>query len=245
MNIIETLCFASAFAAIFLFGEKLPVGYRKHKRRALSAAGGTAVAYVFIHLLPELARAGKTFVEITADRSLPFPEYRVYFAALVGFVLFYGLEHMVHWSRRSGRREQEGYGISDPIFILHIGGFALYAGLISYLMVRGIDEKSVPILIYGIAMCLHFFSAGYSLRNEYGRMYDICGRWVLAGVALAGWVCGALTEFPKPVVITMLGLVSGGVVMNSMIVELPGDKDGRFLPFCVGAAAYSILLFFT
>ena len=238
MNIIETLCIASLFAAIFVFGEKLHLVYQTHKRRALSVAGGAAVAYVFIHLLPEMARAGTEFVKITADRSLPMPEYRVYVAALAGFVLFYGLEHLVHWSRRSGRREQADYGISDPAFILHIGGFALYAGLISYLMVRGIDERSVPILIYGIAMSLHFLSAGYSLHNEYGRMYDICGRWILAGAALAGWACGVLTEFPKPVVITMLGLVSGGVVMNSMIVELPGEKDGRFLYFCAGAAAY-------
>jgi len=244
MNIIETLCIASIFAAIFLFGEKLLIGYRTHKRRALSAAGGAAVAYVFIHLLPELERAGQTFVKITADRSLPFPEFRVYLAALAGFVLFYGLEHMVRWSRLSGRREQAGYGVSDPIFILHIGGFALYAGLISYLMVRGIDEKSVPIIIYGIAMGLHFFSAGHSLHHEHGSMYDKFGKWILAGAALAGWACGALTELPKPVVITLLGLVSGGVVMNSMIVELPGEKDGRFLPFCAGAAAYSTLLFF-
>jgi len=244
MNIPETLYIAVVFAAIFVFGEKLHIIYRAHKRRALSAAGGAAVAYVFIHLLPEMARAGKTFVEITADRSLPFHEYRVYVAALAGFVLFYGLEHMVHWSRLSGRREQAGYGIGDPIFFLHIGGFALYAGLISYLMVRGIDEKSIPILIYGVAMGLHFLSIDHSLYDEHGSMYDKFGKWILAGAALTGWACGTLTEFPKTVVITMLGLVAGGVVMNSMIVELPGEKDGRFLPFCVGAAAYSILLFF-
>jgi len=244
MNIIETLCLASLFAAIFVFGEKLHIVNQIHKRRALSAAGGAAVAYVFIHLLPELVRAGETFVKTTKGRPLPVPEYRVYLAALAGFVLFYGLEHMVHWSRRSGRPEQTGYGITDPIFMLHIGGFALYAGLISYLMLRGIDEKSVPILIYGIAMGLHFLSTGNSLHHEHGHIYDICGRWFLAAASLTGWACGALIEFPKPVVITMLGLVSGGVVMNSMIVELPGEKDGKFLPFCAGAAAYTILLFF-
>jgi hypothetical protein len=244
MNIIETLCIASLFAAIFIFGEKFHIIYRIHKRRTLSAAGGAAVAYVFIHLLPELARAGNTFVKITADWSLPLPEYRVYAAALAGFILFYGLEHMVRWSRLSGRREQAGYGIGNPIFILHVGGFAMYAGLISYLMVRGIDEQSVPILIYGIAMGLHFFSMDHSLHNEYGSMYDKFGKWILAGAVLTGWVCGTLTEFPKTVVITMLGLVSGGVVMNSMIMELPEEKDGRFLPFCAGAAAYAALLFF-
>jgi hypothetical protein len=244
MNVTETLCIAVVFAAIFVFGEKIDIGYRTHKRRALSAAGGAAVAYVFIHLLPELARAGKTFVEITANQGLPLPEYRVYIAALAGFVLFYGLENMVRWSRLSGRREEADYSISDPVFLLHIGGFAMYAGLISYVMVRGIDEKSVPILIYGIAMGLHFLSTDHSMHHEHGSMYDRFGKWILAAAALAGWACGALTEFPKPVVITMLGFVSGGVVMNSMIVELPGEKDGRFLPFCTGAAAYAALLFF-
>lgn len=244
MNIIETFCIAGLFAAIFVFGEKLLPGYRSHKRRALSVAGGAAVAYVFVHLLPELARAGKTFVEITANRSLPLPEYRVYVAALVGFVLFYGLEHMVHWSRHSEARERPGYGVRDPILVLHIGGFALYAGLISYLMVRNIDDRAVPVLLYGIAMGLHFLSTGHSLHHEHGRMYDRCGRWALAIAVLAGWVCGVLVELPKQIAITMLGVVSGGVVMNSMIAELPGEKDGRFVPFCIGAALYAVLLFF-
>ena len=202
------------------------------------------MAYVFLHLIPELGRASKVFVEITANRSLPIPQYRVYVAALVGFVLSYGMEHMVAWSRLSGQREKPGYGIGDPVFVLHIGGFALYTGLISYLMVRGIEETPVPILVYGIAMSLHFLSTGRSLHHEHGSLYDSCVRWVLAGAALAGWGCGVLVQFPKPAVITVLGLVSGGVVMNSMIVELPGEKDGRFPAFCFGAAAYTALLFF-
>jgi len=242
MNIIETSCLAGLLAASFVFGENLFTGYRTHQRRALSVAGGAAVAYVFVHLLPELARAGETFVEITADRPLPWPEYRVYGAALIGFVLFYGLEHLVHWSRHSGSRERPGAGVRDPILILHLGGFALYAGLISYLMVRGIDEREVPVLLYGIAMGLHFLSTGHSLHREHGRMYDACGRWALALAVLAGWLCGVLVELPKPITITLLGLVSGSVVMNSMIAELPGEKDGRFVPFCLGAAAYAVLL---
>jgi hypothetical protein len=242
MNIIETFCLAGLFGAIFVFGEKLFPGYRSHKRRALSVAGGAAVAYVFVHLLPKLARAGKTFVEIMADRPLPLPEYRVYVAALVGFILFYGLEHMAYWSRHSGPREKPREGVRDPILILHIGGFALYAGLISYLMVRSIDERAVPVLLYGLAMGLHFLSTGHSLHREHGRMYGICGRWALALAVLVGWACGVLVELPKPIAITLLGLVSGGVVMNSTIAELPGENDGRFIPFGIGAVAYAGLL---
>jgi hypothetical protein len=151
---------------------------------------------------------------------------------------------MAAWSRHAGPWERRGSGFRDPILVLHIGGFALYVGLISYLMVRGIDEREVPVLLYGAAMSLHFLSTGHSLHREHGRMYDACGRWALALAALGGWLCGVLVELPKPTAITLLGLVSGGVVMNSMIAELPGEKDGRFVPYVLGAAAYAMLLFF-
>jgi hypothetical protein len=40
----------------------------------------------------------------------------------------------------------------------------------------------------------------------------------------------------------MLGLNPGGVIINSMIMELPTEKEGRFWPFCLGAIAYWLLL---
>ena len=52
-----------------------------------------------------------------------------------------------------------------------------------------------------------------------------------------------LTQVAKPVVITGLGLVSGGVVMNSMVIELPDGREGRFWPFALGAIGYAGLLF--
>ncbi|MGE5295291.1 MAG: hypothetical protein ACM3VT_10730 [Solirubrobacterales bacterium] len=130
------------------------------------------MAYAFVHLLAELARAGETFVEITANRPLPRPEYRVCVAALVGFVLFYRLEHLVHWSGHSRSWEKSGESVCDPVLLLHIGGFALYAGLISYPMVRSIEGQTVPVFLYGLAMGLHFLATGRSLHHEHGRLCD-------------------------------------------------------------------------
>jgi len=148
MEILETFIGSFLFALIFLFGNKLegPLGFSR--RRALSAAAGVSIAYVFVHMLPELSEAGRTFVEATAHRRLPTPELRVYVSALSGFVLFYGLEHLVKWSRVTGRKNSPDYGGSDPVFLLHIGGFALYGWLVSYLMVRSISETPIPILLY-------------------------------------------------------------------------------------------------
>ncbi len=47
---------------------------------------------------------------------------------------------------------------------------------------------------------------------------------------------------PEELLATLLGLNCGGVIINSMIMELPTEKEGRFWPFCLGAIAYSLLL---
>jgi hypothetical protein len=242
MEILKTFIGSFLFALIFLFGNKLGGPLALSRRRILSAAAGVSIAYVFVHLLPELNEAERVFVEATAQRRLPFPDLRVYGSALVGFVLFYGLEHLIKWSRVTGRRNSSDYGGSDPVFLLHIGGFALYGWLVSYLMVRSISEKPVHILLYTLAMGLHFLALRHSLEREHGNFYFRPGRQILAAAVLAGWLCGFLAEFPKPVVITLLGLISGGVVMNSMIMELPSEKEGRFGAFCAGAGAYAMLL---
>jgi len=244
MGIVETFIASLFFALIFLFVGRLegPLGFSR--RRVMSAAAGVSVAYVFIRMLPELGEAGAVFVRETAQRQLPFPELRIYSSALLGFIFFYGLSHLVKWSEISGRKNAPDYGSGDPVFLLHIGGFAVYSWLVTYLMLRGITETPLPILLYALAMGLHFLGVGHSLEHEHGSLYNRPGRQILAAAVMAGWLCGVFADVPKPVIITLLGFVSGGVVMNSMIMELPSEKEGKFWALATGAVGYALLLLF-
>jgi hypothetical protein len=38
----------------------------------------------------------------------------------------------------------------------------------------------LALALYTVAMALHFYVAGHSLREEHGRAYERGGRWVLA-----------------------------------------------------------------
>jgi hypothetical protein len=156
--------------------------------------------------------------------------------------VFYGLENLVAWARERPDAERGGRDWSNPVFLLHVGGFALYACLVTYLMVRGISETPLPIALYAVAMGLHFIGVDHSLQREHGATYIRAGRFILAAAPLAGWSVATITEIPRTVIITSLALISGGVVMNSMVMELPTEKDGRFWPFVAGAAAYTALL---
>jgi hypothetical protein len=230
------------FAGIFLFGSALHLRRSRSRVAAVSAAAGASCAYVFVQLLPELGEAKEAFVEATVHGRLPFPEYRIYVSALVGFVFFYGLEHLTSWSERTGRKSAPGYDSGDPVYLLHIGGFAAYGWLVSYTMVRGPDRTPVFVALYALAMGLHFLSLERALVEEHADLYHRPGRHILAGAVLAGWASGALFELSRPLILTATGFIAGSVVMNNLISELPGDRNGRYWPFALGAAAYAVLV---
>jgi hypothetical protein len=229
-------------AANFLFGGRLQVGVKTHRRRWLSLGAGIATAYVFVHLLPELSRVQEIFTRATAEKGLPFPGSRVYTSALVGFILMYGLEHLVSWSRKRQEGETESEEDGNLVSWFHMGGFFFYCALVSYTMARESERGILFLIFYLVAMSLHFLGTDHALRREYGRWYDSRGKWVLAGGVLAGWLVASLSPLSIEVLATLMGLVGGGVVMNSMITELPKEKEGRFWPFCGGAAAYTGML---
>ena len=61
-----------------------------------SFAGGLAVAYVFLHLLPELTEGNQAIGEALGDVVEPTPllDLAIFAVALAGFTLFYGLERL-------------------------------------------------------------------------------------------------------------------------------------------------------
>jgi hypothetical protein len=223
-------------ACVYIFGKYFRIYSLGDAQRWLSAAAGASVAYVFIRALPEMSEAQEVFTRVTFDRGLPFPEIHVYTSALLGFLFFYGLEHM---ASQSGARRVRDDEASPFSYRLQLGGFAFYGSLVGYLMVH---QRTLPTLLYLVAMALHFLAVDHSLEREYGSDYDGSGRWLLAASILAGGFAGILTVMPEELLATLLGLNAGGVIINSMIIELPSEKEARFWPFCLGAIAYSAIL---
>jgi hypothetical protein len=242
---LGSLGVAGILALIYALGPWLnesDAGERAWKRRRwVSVAAGVSVAYVFVDVLPELGAQHRTLRE-AAGEGLLFAEQRIYILALLSFVVLYGLEHMVLASR-DRRREAVAMGTADPVYWLHLGGFAAYSALIGYLLVERAERGPVALGVYGLAMALHFLIVDHSVREEHGRIYDR-GHWVLAASVLAGWVAGTATPLSEVVFARLFAVLAGGVVITSLKAELPGEREGRFWPFCLGSAAYAVLLIF-
>lgn len=238
LRVLETGTAAAVFAAVFLGGNQLrPLrGVLRDPHNLLSFSSGIAVSYVFVHVMPEISGARETFV---ASTSLPtrFEGMVVYVFALVGFISFYSLDHLSRMARKADAEHR-----AVPDVNIKVGSFAAYVGLISYLLVNSLDNSPQASALYAVAMAVHFLTTDHALREECGDDYRRRGHYILAGAAVLGWAVGLAVVLPRDVLALMLGFLSGGVIVNAAIAELPSDKGGRLLPFVAGAIIYAAIL---
>ncbi len=242
-SMLTTLSVALLFAAIFLFGGR--AAYRpgqKGRRRFLSFAVGISVAYTFVHVLPALGKMRDFTTQTPTGFQRLFPEYSVYLWTMAGFLVFYSLEAMV---ARRGRGPENGAG--DPGGAapwqtwVHMGGFALYAWMLTYVMVwKGHD--TLALCLYGVAMGMHIFPIACNLSTHYQAVYDRRGAFLLALASLAGWASALTLNIPMPILVNLVAFVAGGVVVNASIAELPKEREGRYGSFLTGATVYTALL---
>jgi hypothetical protein len=163
-------------------------------------------------------------------------------SGLLGFVVFFGLERMTWLSRTKPRGPGKEARTADFVYRLNLAGFLAYGALVSYLMVRDAEYGVLSLLLYLIAMGLHFVVVDHSLREQHGDAYDRRGRWFLAVAVLLGGFSAKVTVLPEQTVLTLLGLVAGGVISNNTLMELSRENEGSFFPFFAGAMGYALLL---
>ena len=235
---------ALLFAAIYLFGGRAnQVFGQSGLRRFHSLAAGISVSYVFVYLIPELHAIREVHAQSQDDyiRRL-FPEYSVYLSALLGFLVFYGLESAVASRQASPHTRGAHHGRAAGWHSwVHIGGFALYTWLITYLMVRT-GKGPVGLGLFAMAMGMHIAPIANRLRSEHPSAYEHRGAILLGLASVAGWAAGLTLAIPDAAVMDLMAIVAGGVIVNAAIAELPKERRASFWSFCLGAVVYAALL---
>ncbi|MDP8315554.1 MAG: hypothetical protein RAP70_10870 [Candidatus Celaenobacter antarcticus] len=232
----------AVFVLIHLFAERFHLAKDVPRSAWLSFAGGIAVAYVFIHIFPELELAQR---HISSQwEFIPFIEHHAYLVALLGLIVFYGLERGAKLSR-----SKQNFPIrhtktttSTGVFWLHMTSFAIYNALISYLLVHREEQDLYGLIFFSIAMGLHFFVNDYALRQFHKDTYQKYGRWLLSAAIIVGWTIGLSMKISEAMTGVLFAFIAGGVILNVLKEELPEEKQSKFWPFALGAGVYTVLL---
>jgi hypothetical protein len=209
-----------------------------------SAAGGTGVSYAFLVLLPKLADAQTALDRVTESGMFGFLAHHSYLVALIGLVVYYGIDAAVENILVSPDRRTRRPAVRMLVYA-YAGSLSGYYFLVSYLMSKARETgyaNYVSLAVFELAMLLHFLTIDHSLRLKYGGLYDRILRWVFVVASMAGWGVASTTKIPYESLALLNSLFAGALIILILREKVPGRDYVRFGPFIAGAAGYAMLL---
>lgn len=190
----------------------------------LSIAGGVAVGYVFVGMLPKIGVY--TAKIVAAEPQGPeILQFRLYLLSLAGFLVYFAAD------RFRARAARGGAGL-----VLHGTAFAGYNALSGYLLAQAQTTRIgfVPIVLVGAVFSLHLFAMDHQLRDWHRAVFDRGLRWLLAACVAAGWLAGALLPISEAALAAWSAVLAGGILANVFNEELPGARPGQVPAFLAG-----------
>jgi hypothetical protein len=218
------------FSCTHLWAEKIRNLGIVSNSRFFSMGSGVAIAYVFVDLLPKLSE-GDSLVKQKLWELFPYFEHHVYVMALLGFILFFTVDRS-----KAIIKNQSAY------FLLSLSSYALFNFLVGYAVVDKNNLEVQPLILFTIAIALHYFMNDYSLSMAHGNEYRQHGRWVLIMSLFLGWLTGVWIELSETGVALVSAFIGGGVIMNVTRHELSEEKPNSLGAFLIAAIIYTAIL---
>lgn len=206
----------------------------------VSFGAGAAVAFVFLHTLPELAATGERVGEALAfdEAFVPLQEIAAFLCALAGFLVFYGMEKTV--------RAHEGRVGGPPlgVYRLHLASFSIFNLLLMFFVAEQAGRgPTVFTWVFTGAMALHYLLIDRGFEEQFQERFDHRGRFVLLAAMLAGLLIAELVgERRGGYVEAARGFVAGSVLLNVFRGEVSYSRQSSFAWFAIGASAVTALL---
>ncbi|NET39722.1 MAG: hypothetical protein F6K19_48480 [Cyanothece sp. SIO1E1] len=235
------LVLAVGLALIHAFVSKLNVFAFIPEHRWFSFAGGVSIGYVFLEIFPELSHAQEE-LEHSAIPFVAYLENHVYILALLGLLVFYGLDILALTSRRLNRTAKSVDSTSPALFWIHIIAFAVLNAIFGYLLQDVSDHTLLECFLFFIAIALHFFIIDHGLREHHKTPYERKGRWLLTAAIMIGAIAGQVTHLDEAAISIVWSFLAGSLILNILKRELPDEQKSCFQSFVSGTALYAGLL---
>ncbi|CAM3955160.1 hypothetical protein [Alkalicoccus chagannorensis] len=218
------------FIIIQVFANKIISSSSLSKVRWMSLAGGIAVSYIFVYILPSLHHEQDEFGETAFELAM---ESELYFFGLIGIVVFYVMNKLAE-----RYRHRRGATIKDRFFFVQALLFFMYNGLISYIMFAA-DQSLPQLIFYSTAVGLHFMAVAHDMYRENEEKYRQYGRFLLPSGIFTGFLFAILTPHNAVVLAIVFAFISGAIMFNVIKNELPSEDDAHLPTFVIASFGYT------
>ena len=220
----------------------------KHKLKILSFFGGVTATYVFLDLLPSLQYSDLYLKQTGADNQfIQLYEDSIFLVVLIGFLLFFSLEHIAIKSHRTrnqaGNVDLEQNEASKRIFLIQLLTLAFLNFVLSFIFIFEFETGIIAALLYGVAVSMHLFISDETMLEQYHSYQAKFGRYILAAVPIIGWIASLLIPETIAQAYVLLAFISGVILYHSIRNELPTTLRRSSLAFfLIGALLYAAIL---
>ena len=233
--ISSILCVTAIASAHWLAGKVATRPDREQVRWA-SFGGGAGMAYVFVHLLPELASHGQALSQAPGMESFapsPITEALLFLIALAGIMVTYSLDVLATHERKAGRVARS----------LHTLNFAAISYLYAYSLPSLISTGLAYGILFTIAISAHVLLADRTMDARHPAIYRTRMRWVGTAALVLGLLHAALLHPVDDLHLAIAtAFLGGGLLMAVFREELPAIDRARLGWFVAGTASMTSLL---
>lgn len=246
-NVVLSAFFSTlVLVSAHLFSYRIYRYSKRHRSRVFSFFGGTTIAYVFLDLLPRLESTHIHLERIFGDLPSFLDTLAVPSLALLGFLVFFALEHLAVGSRHAERRKTgKEFSVSSAslaTFRVHLLVLAFFNIVIGYILRFEVEAGIFHLLLYTFALSFHFIIVDNTMADHYKNLYFRYGRYTASLMPLIGWAISIVFPENMSEGYMLLALISGIILFNAIKDEVPKGGGKNPTIFTAGALSYSVLL---
>lgn len=229
------LALAIALAAAHFSAFRVSTLPSKTQDVLASVGGGAAIAYIFIHLMPELAVGGRALSELDISKFTPTPitEAGLFLTAMIGMVIFFILDV----------RTEEGRLSTKIGFRVHMASFASGSAIYGYTLPSLVTTGWGYATLFTAVLAGHLLLADRALARAHPAQFAHETRWI--GMAAVGAGFGAAYLLPPAndfILAIVTAFLGGALLMTTFREELPTASRTRMPWFLLGLLVMSGLL---
>ena len=233
---ISSILCVLVIASAHWLASKIATRPDREQVRWASFGGGAGIAYVFVHLLPELASHGQALSKAPVMETFaptPITEALLFLIALAGIMVTYSLDVLATHERQAGRVAGS----------LHTLNFAAISYLYAYSLPSLISTGLAYGVLFTIAISAHVLLADRTMAARHPTIFRTRTRWLGTAALVLGLLHAALLH---PVADLNLAIATaflgGGLLMAVFREELPAVNRTRLGWLVAGTVSMASLL---
>jgi len=207
----------------------------------VSFSAGASVAYVFIHVFPDISILQQQFSGVPSHHYKgQFFNQPLYLTALAGLCLPYFLDTLELSYTEEGKKCHEQ--VHQSIFGIRKLLYMLYNVMLAYMIVNRHNEGVLSMKIIVLVLSMHFIVLNANFREIYQELFKQYVRWFAVLGLILGGVLAKTVTIPGFILAYVFALIGGIITYTALKQELPKTNHRAPFHFLAGVVCFSLLI---